>query len=520
MRTRQSRHPEISSIIIIVGIIFLLTPLFLSASQTSVIYNVLDYGAIGDGQTNSTVAIQKAIDACSMAGGGTVLIPPGRYLTGSIQLKDFVTLELKGNAFLLGSMKLEDYPLNYHIYAKNARQFRLTGNGIVDSQGEIFWRGKDRPYQRPNGQILFENCTDARVDGITLLNSPNWAFTLTECEWVYIDGIKMINSLEAPNTDGIDPCSSRNVFISNCYIETGDDAICLKSNRGKQPVENIVVTNCVLITDDTAIKCGTGSNEKIQHCVFSNIVIRGSKYGIGFYMKDGGVFEDLTFSNITMETLRYDANSGNHYPIFLDIEPRTEKSPLGKIRNLTFRDILITTYGGNCLIQGRAEQWAEDLVFDNVRMRVMSRPDLSRRSKPRGTRTLTERAPNDFSGVSSHMTFGYIRGLRLSHVAIRDEAAEEKFPRHAIWGQDLKNVVIEDLDVMQNASMQDLPVLFLKNVDDAVIQETRTIPQGRPFLKIEGERTNRILLDDNRVQDARKSTLIGKEVKKEAVKWE
>ena len=119
---------------------------------------------------------------------------------------------------------------------------------------------------------------------------------------VFIDGIRILNFLEAPNTDGIYPISSSNVFISNCYIETGDDAICPKSNSTEKACENLVVTNCVLISDDSAIKFGTRSDGIIRHCVFNNIIIRNSKYGLAFYMKDGGTYEDIQFSNINIET--------------------------------------------------------------------------------------------------------------------------------------------------------------------------------------------------------------------------
>ena len=499
-------------------------------SDNTYIYNIDDFGAIGDGKTNSTEAIQKGIDTCSEQGGGTVRVPPGKYLTGTLFLKSYVNLELAQNAIILGSQKLEDYRASspddseaegsgprYHIYAENAEHISITGLGTIDSQGEIFWRGLQRPFKRPSGQIRFEKCQNVTVKGITLTDSPNWTMTIMGCNWVWVDGIRIINFMEAFNTDGINPCSSTNVFISNCYIETGDDAICPKAYKEYGPVENLVVTNCVLITDDTAIKMGTRSSEAIRQCVFNNIVICRSKYGIGFYMKDGGIYEDIQFSNINIETLREDRSNANNYSLYFDIEPRDENTPVGRIRNVILRDIIINTYSGNCLIQGRSDSWIKDLHMENVRMRVHMRSDMSRRTKPRGTRTLTQRAPNDYANIPSHFSLGYIDGLVMRDIVIRDDSDSEMFERHSIWGENIKDMVLTNLDVQQKIGPKNLSTVYLNQTKDVIIENCRNVPQTVPFLEVNGEKTRSI-----RVKNAETSKMvtpfkIPKTIKKQVV---
>ncbi|MHC4541065.1 MAG: glycoside hydrolase family 28 protein [Planctomycetota bacterium] len=139
---------------------------------------------VGNARTCCTAAIQKAIDVCAVRGGGCVYFPPGSYLTGTLILKSNVSLKLEAGATLLGSEDLSDYELPYLIYAKDARNISIRGAGSVNGQGEIFWRGKKRPYKRPSKMIQLEDCRDVRIEDITLTNSPNWTLNLVRCDWV------------------------------------------------------------------------------------------------------------------------------------------------------------------------------------------------------------------------------------------------------------------------------------------------------------------------------------------------
>ena len=472
-----------------------------AADLTSPHFLITDFGAVGDGQTMCTQAIQAAIDSCASAGGGYVVIPSGRFLTGTILLKNHVYLKLSPNSVLLGSKNLNDYhPLSL-IYAKDAHDFGVIGQGMINGQGDSFWRGKHRPFHRPGATISFNNCRYIRIRDINIRNSAAFNIAIKRCDHVNISGISIVNEMQSPNTDGIDPISSSNVFISNCYIETGDDAICLKSEDKDKVCENIVVTNSILISDATAVKCGTASKGAIRNANFSNIIMRNTKKGIGFYMKDGGSFEDIQFSNISIETIIPDSINPNHstnsYAIFMDIEKRNEMSNLGTIRNIMFSNINIKTFDGNCLLSGMPEQKIRDITFNNVRMRVINRSDFSSRHKPRGTRTLRNIARNDFSNISSHFTFAYIDGLNINNLVIQDETKNQRFERQAIWANEVDNININGFHQQQAIDNQKLPVFKFVNCRNVFIRGCTPISPKTPFVDLVGGLTSNITLLGN-----------------------
>lgn len=484
------------------------------------VVNVYDYGAVGNGRKLDTKAIQQAIDACHKGGGGTVVFPYGNFLTGTLFLKDHVFLKLESSATILGSTRLSDYdPQNPHlIYAKDVQHTGILGDGYINGQGEAFWKGKDYPYHRPGACIEFETSKQISLKGITVTNSPGWTVFLTRCDSVRVDGITILNDHDAPNTDGIDPISSSNVFISNCYINTGDDAICLKAGRSK-PCENVVVTNCVLCSNDSAIKCGTSHHGNIRHCVFSNIVIRNSKYGITFFVKDNdSAYEYIQFSNISIETIRFPSPElikvedksflTACYPIFMDIEPRTSQSGLGSIRDIIFENIIINTWNGNCLILGWEDKHIENISMENIRMRVHSRFDYTGRTKPRGTRTLTKKAANDFADIPAHFTFANIDNLTLKNVMVEDVGNEQKYKRHAIWGD---RVVYMDLNSINHKSVSvdhKISSIELKDCKNVFIKESRAPVSDSPFIMLKGEGCENVNVIGNDFSQAKQGTYL------------
>jgi polygalacturonase len=489
-------------------------------SFSQAVYNVRTYGANPDGITLNTKAIQAAIDACHQNGGGQVMFPAGQYLSGTIVLKDNVYLILTGGATLLGSKNIADYEPKYLVFARGAKNIGLLGPGSINGQGDAFWRGKERPYIRPERTIELEECRNVLIRDLQIRNSAAFNIAVEECDRVTITGVSIINDRDAPNTDGIDPISCSNVLISDCYIETGDDAICPKSRGTGKPCENLVVTNCVLISDDSAIKCGTRSDGAIRNCTFSNIVIRDTKYGIGFYMKDGGVYEDIQFSNISIETTRRGLerpNGTNGYAIFMDIEKREESGSLGRIRNIMFSDLNITTPDGNCLLAGMPEQKIENITFDNVRMRVTNRTDLSGRRKPRGTRSLTDRAVNDFSGILSHWTLANIDGLTMRNVVIYDETPHANLERYGLWAMNVANFTVDGFQMEQAVPKQTSAVIRMQDCRNGWVGNSRAGRLSVPFVSLLGEATRRIALVNNDWSLLTRPVSIGKEIKSEEV---
>ena len=181
------------------------------------VFDPTAYGAKGDGRTNDGLAIQKAIDACAGAGGGTVSLPSGNFLSGTLVLKSNVMLHLTPGATLRGSRQLADYGPLHLIYATNAENIGLEGEGIIDGSGEAFWDAKFKAKkERPSPLIELVGCRNVHIHDIRIRNQPGWGIHPWECDGVYIRGISMITDMRGPNTDGIDPDCSRNVFISDC----------------------------------------------------------------------------------------------------------------------------------------------------------------------------------------------------------------------------------------------------------------------------------------------------------------
>lgn len=413
-------------------------------------YNVQDYGAIPNGKTVNTIAIQKALDDCAQKGGGTVFIPTGTFLTGTIRVYSHINLELSSGAILLGSKNLADYNdvHNQLIWGDSIENFSITGTGIINGQGETFFNKGEkqdqnswRANERPEPWIRFTNANRIQVKGVQFTNSPAHVLVFQGAKEVFIDNISIRNDMRSPNTDGIDLKDCQDVLISNCFISTGDDAICLKAGQGN--VENIVVSNCILASDDSALKFGTGSKYKIRNCQFSNINIRDTRYGIALFMNQGGVFENCLFQNIIIETL---SRHVMEYPIFMDIDKRTPTYELGTIRNITFKDMQITT-SGQILVGGQQSARIQDLNFDNVTIYLTDLADPSKVSKkPRGNRKFKKVAGmEDFSGKTAHLAFANVDGLRLNNLKIRQQFEKSAVKRqtfffHQVEGIELFNV--------------------------------------------------------------------------------
>jgi hypothetical protein len=381
--------------------------------------------------------LQTAIDVVAARGGGVVVVTAGRHVTGTLTLKSNVTLRLDAGATLIGSRRIEDYNPRHLIYARDAENIAIEGSGTIDGQGDAFWEPNFKPKAaRPSPLLEFVGCRNVRVQDVRIVNAPGWTIHPKNCDGVVIRGISIVNHLRGPNTDGIDPDSSRNVRISDSYIETGDDSIVLKTTRrGEGPVppcENVTVTNCVLVSDDAALKLGTESHADIRHVVVSNCVIRDSRVGIAFFAKDGGRFENISFSNITIQTLPQHPKDVE-WPIFLDLEKRFADSALSRIRDISFSDIQIVSRG-RVLVGGMPEQPIEGLTFRNILHRVTGFETVEGVSKPRGSGNIRPAGREiNYGGVPAAWIFANVRGLDLRDVRVIWDTPEPPQPRAPLY---------------------------------------------------------------------------------------
>ncbi len=384
----------------------------LASQREPSVWSVLDYGARGDGKQMDTQGIHAAIAACASAGGGTVWIPAGRYLTGAIRLASHINLHLDAGATILGSQDPKDYPIysspwpdgtrqiSSLIYGENLANVSLTGRGVIDGQGRAWWvrlwlarrrRGFPVPalteeQQREEvGKIKFGrprlirlvNCRNVLIEGLTLTNSPAWTVHPIFCEYVTIQGVTILNPVPSPNTDGIDPESSRNVHISDCHIDVGDDCIAIKAGKnaiGRQvgkPCENITITNLTTRRGHGGVSIGSEMSGDVRNVAISNCVFQGTDRGIRIKTKRGrgGVVEGVTASNIVMQ----DVPEAFYFTMYYGhAGGLNEKEPVnaGTPRFRDFHMANITARGARVAgeIMGLAEMPIQDVTFSDVQI--------------------------------------------------------------------------------------------------------------------------------------------------------
>lgn len=311
--------------------IFILCGLFLCAGTIAATdYNALQQGAVGDGKTLNTQSLQSAIDALHAKGGGQLYFPAGRYLTGSLQLKSNVTLYLEKEAMLLGSTSPYDYPgfstekelkvNNDHfdqalIYAEEAENIGITGEGCIDGQGRelaltidsLHHTGElvDKHYntyrKRPNTRpklLFMRNCRKVELRKTNFRSGAAWGLSFSLCVDLTIDSLHVGNRAYW-NNDGIDISDCKDVRISNCFINSADDGICLKSHNRGAWNDRVSISNCHIISSASAIKFGTESLGGFKNVTIDNIRIKDTfRSAIAIESVDGAEIENVKLENI------------------------------------------------------------------------------------------------------------------------------------------------------------------------------------------------------------------------------
>jgi polygalacturonase len=476
--------------------IFFLTILFLAVLQLHAKdYTITDFGAI-TGQL-STVAIQKAVDDCSAAGGGRVVVPAGTFVTGTIFLKSHVNLYLENGAVLQGSKDLKDYSRDGRspgmVYCEDAINVGISGTGTIDASGDPFYdfsknhvydefdkskvRQKenympegifftDGPVKRkpkPGMTLVFFHCTNVAISGITIKDTPSWATRFGFCDGVLIDGITIQNNPLVPNSDGIHCTISRNIRISNCNISAGDDAIVLTGfpkdeetpglNTTEQKLprygnktiygENMTVTNCVLKSSSAGIRIGYGQHP-IRRCTFSNIVIHDSHRGIGIFAHDASNIEDLIFSNIIIETRLLNGQWWGHgEPIHLSSISRFEGQPAGQIKNVQFNNINAIGEQG-ILVFGQKESPMENIRFNNVQLRMRKGKETMGYGGNFDLRPATPKAMQIFEHDIPGIYAGHVNGLTIRDFQLSWGNDLPSFFTHGIECEHVTDLLIDN----------------------------------------------------------------------------
>lgn len=362
-------------------------------------YNVLQYGAKGDGKTNDAFAIQHAIDDCAKNGGGRVVLQSGKvYYSDSIRLKANVDLHLQKGARLKATSNIDGYirpnklindpktalignpvtgkPSFVFIYAFEADGCTVSGEGVIDANGHSFVQRKDRYYVTgdfyPRPTVIYvEKCNHITFKDVTIVDAPFWTLHPAGCNDVLIDKIRILNDLDVANSDGIDPDRCTNVRITGCHIECADDCICLKATRGNSEygnTENIIVQGCTLVSTSAAVKIGTEGTGSFKNIIVSDCIISRSNRGLSIQVRDCGSVENVLYSNIIIETRRFCPDWwGTAEPIVITAFDRDENTKCGKVKGVRFSNI--TAKGENgVLIHGSADNYIEDVSFENCRI--------------------------------------------------------------------------------------------------------------------------------------------------------
>ncbi|HEY6901541.1 MAG TPA: glycosyl hydrolase family 28 protein [Puia sp.] len=364
-------------------------------------FDISRFGAVSDTTKLSTVPINRAIEACSRAGGGRVVIPAGHYKSGTITLLDNVELYLQRGAVLYGSTQHADYPRQRQpryrsqkdpggwyalIYAEGAHNIGISGPGIIDGQGagqlpRVVQKGQgvDDKDGRPRN-ILLISCRDITIQEITLQNSGIWNQHYLDCENLFVNNIRVYNHSNR-NNDGIDLDGCRHVVLSNSILDSDDDCITLKST-GPAACEDVVITGCIASSFCNAIKCGTESTGGFKNILISNCIVRPSscptepvfktprtgQSGISLEIVDGGIMDGVIVSNILIQ--------GTECPIFVRLGNRARKyipeapaPSFGKMRNISLSNITADNTGNlSCSITGVPGSAIENISLEHIRL--------------------------------------------------------------------------------------------------------------------------------------------------------
>jgi polygalacturonase len=487
-------------------------------------YNVREFGAAGDGHALDTKAIQSAVDKCGKL-GGVVVFSSGTYLTGSIELRSNVELRVQTGATILGSPNIADYfertpklqsynnPFLKHslFYAEGQSNISITGHGTIDGQGaqfKVLTKEKPAKYKNRPYVIRFVECSNVTVSDVTLKNSASWMQHYLACDDVIVRGIRVVNHANL-NNDMIDIDGCRNVAVSDCFGDTDDDGITLKSTS-ERITENVTISNCVLSSHCNAIKAGTESTGGFKNITISNMVVKPSSVataksgkpwgisGISLEVVDGGVMEGVSISNVVID--------GSEVPIFVRLGNRGRKhwdgAPqpgVGTMKGISLSHILARNVKSTgCSISGIAGHNIEDVYLEDVRVIFAGGVESAISTK---MEELADQYPEAtmWGNLPSYgFLFRHVQGVRLSNLSIEYEKEDV---RPAMMLSDVTDMRIVNAEMMIDARAG--AAIVLDKVSGLTISESTVHGIVEAMFRLVGDQNSQISAIGNELRNIR-----------------
>jgi polygalacturonase len=501
------------------------------------VFNVRDYGATGRKADNARTAIQKAVDACAAAGGGMVYVPPGEYSSGTIHLRSHVRFFTEAGATVYSIHDKSLFDKDALLYGEDLVNITIEGRGTFNGEAAYDWRLKGehhddfiysnqvemeklgkpllRSFPKPEQTgklVLLLRCRDVRIAGVSFIDSPSWTMHIVACDRTVIDGIYIRSSLkEAVWADGIDPDGCKDLRISNCTIETGDDALVFYSMDWfgpARPCENITVTNCRLSSASSAVKFCDGNIAGVRNVTIDNCVITNSNRGIAFMTFDGGAVENVVLSNLTIETVRNDWFWwGDGEPFHFNIRKRSEvhagwlkekDRQAGAIRNVKIQNVIARGYGMS-VCNGHPDSWLDGVSFENVKLLIAHDP----------------RAPYD-KAVQA-IRFELARNLRLRDFEVVWEGPTYSKWQSALAFENIKGLTLDGVVARQAQDGGSWPAILMRRVEDAVVRDCRAAAGTGTFVLLLGKETQGIILAANDLRRAKTAWAVSEGASEKAV---
>lgn len=495
-----------------------ITGIFISLAVFADDINIITYGAIGDGKTLNTEAIQRAIDDCSKQGGGRVLFPQGTWLSGTILLKNNVYLFLDKEATLLGSTDINTYQvvdgfkdgrgssMGYcFIGAIDVKNTGITGKGKINGNGKLLLEKNGRS-KRPF-LVRFVRCTNLTVSDVQMEGPAAWTMHFFECKNVKAERL-IIRSRGLSNNDGIDIDCCQDVLIKDCDIDSGDDAICFKTT-GTKPCKNITITGCRINTGQGAFKIGTESIGDFKNISISKCEVLETK-GIKLYSVDGGHLKNLKISDITIEKAIL--------PIMIRLGARLKtfregdtKKPVGSIKNLDITNIQVKNATQMAiLISGIPGHYIENVRISNVSVNLPG-GGTADDGKVELAENIADYPELTMFGKIMPASGVYIRNagnIMLDNINLAFAKADA---RPLIIAKNAHDIKLAAFNISLNNRAK--PLVMLNDVQNVKLKAIAPTVKPAIFLQVEGKASRDIFLDH-----AGSSIELGQGVQKDAVK--